>query len=284
MSDERSAEQAFRELVRGLHAAGRLRVWSIIISIFGDLVLPRRNLLPASVLQALTDRLEIERGAVRTALSRLGKEGWITRVRNGRNVAYQLSDAAIPEFSVAAKTIYAAKRPVPTGDPKLVILPDGADPPDTTDLMPLRRGVMLWTGTGHLPDRLRQDALITEGRIDRVPDWVREAVAPSDLASHYRALMQRFGDLERALGDGALPSLDSAVARVLLIHSWRRVALRHPFVTDDLLPEDWPEPQCRQFVGTLHAKLTIAAKPWLDDTLGMPDIQEVVAGTADMLR
>ena len=53
MSQTISAQQAFQQVVDDLHGAGRLRVWSIIITVFGDLMPAGRDDLPASVLQSI---------------------------------------------------------------------------------------------------------------------------------------------------------------------------------------------------------------------------------------
>lgn len=243
---------------------GDFRVWSLIVSIFGDLVLPRRPDIPAAVLHDVLDRLGVDGGAMRTAVSRLAKDGWVTSSRAGRNAIYRLADAAIPEFDVATRTIYAPRRPVPDRPPVLAVWQDRADAPDHPALLPVGRGAWLWTGTGAVPGRGALTAEIAPGD---VPEWVRHSVAPDGLADACRALVDSFGPLARAVRDDPLPPRDAAAARALLIQEWRRVALRHPALSDEFLPRDWPEAECRRFVLDLHAQLSEQARPWLDANL-----------------
>ncbi len=60
-------------------------------------------------------------------------------------------------------------------------------------------------------------------------------------ASAYRHFLAEFEPLQAALAaGGALPDQDSFIARILLIHAWRRIVLRDPVLPADLLPPDWP--------------------------------------------
>jgi len=249
-----------------------MRVWSVIISIFGDLVLPRRGDIAAGQLQTILERLGIDAGAMRTAISRLGKEGWVGSSRAGRSSIYRLSPAAVPEFDIAARTIYAPQRPAPEGGLTLVILPDGQEAPAEADLLSVQRTVHVWAGAGPVPETIAESALITSIAPGALPSWMRAALLSETLASEYRALEARFAPLAQALeAGGTLSSEDAAAARALLIHHWRRVALRHPHLPWAVAPDGWPEPTCRRFVLALHARLGEAAEPWLDHALPHQD-------------
>ncbi|MHA1108873.1 MAG: PaaX family transcriptional regulator C-terminal domain-containing protein [Alphaproteobacteria bacterium] len=266
------AEAAFRRIVADTHQAGEMRVWSVIISIFGDLVLPRRGDIAAGHLQAVLERLDIDAGAMRTAISRLAKEGWVSRSRTGRGSTYRLAAAAVPEFDIASRTIYAPRRPAPDGGLTLVIWPEGGDAPVHPCLVPLLRSVLAWTGTKPPPPEIAGTALVTEVAPPGVPSWMRAALLPEALAEENRSLEARFAPLAQALeGGAALSPLDAAAARALLIHRWRRVALRHPFVPAGVVPGDWPESACRASVLSLHRRLGAAAQDWLDTVLPKRD-------------
>lgn len=260
---------AFRQIVARSHASGQLRVWSIIISVFGDLVLPRRGDIAAVHLQTLLERMAIDAGAMRTAVSRLAKEGWVIRERAGRSSTYRLSPAAIPEFELATRTIYAAERPAPEGPLRLVITPERAEPPGTGNPIPIRRGVYLCTGSPG--DDPGPEALVTDAAPERIPAWARQALLPERLASDLLALEARIMPLARALRAATMTAEDAASARALLVHHWRRVALRHPPVPAELVPPDWPEARCRRIVLGLHNTLTETAEPWLDRALPRAD-------------
>ncbi len=135
-------------LIQNFHAEGRPRVWSLVITIFGDAVQHRGGRISGVRLQTLLERIGIESGAMRTALSRLAHDGWITRERQGRNSCYQLSPKGIAEFAPATQRIYGAPH---TAKITRWTLASGGNPP----VNGIRAGVDLWlvpngTAAGHL--------------------------------------------------------------------------------------------------------------------------------------
>ena len=58
------AETALERLIDSLHARGRLRVWSLVITVFGDAVAPRGGRVALSVLQDLMARLRDRKSVV----------------------------------------------------------------------------------------------------------------------------------------------------------------------------------------------------------------------------
>jgi len=89
-----------------LHKTSRLRVWSIVVTIFGDLVQPRATPISTQELLQLTSAIGIEGNALRTVMSRLAKEGWLTRHKQGRTSAYSLSKSGANTFLAASERIY----------------------------------------------------------------------------------------------------------------------------------------------------------------------------------
>ena len=59
-------------IIAALRGEERLRVWSLIITVFGDAIVPRGGRIPLQALQEILARLGIEPGAVRTALTCFG--------------------------------------------------------------------------------------------------------------------------------------------------------------------------------------------------------------------
>jgi phenylacetic acid degradation operon negative regulatory protein len=57
------------------------------------------------------------------------------------------------------------------------------------------------------------------------------------------------------------------VARILLIHEYRRVILRDPILPAALLPEDWPGQTARRLCAGLYHKLLAASELWLDENV-----------------
>ena len=257
------------DLIAELSQLGDLRVWSVIITIFGDAVMPRGGVVPSSVLATLAGRMAIRPEALRVALHRLAKDGWITRARSGRNSLYTLTDRGRAEFLPATRRIYA-ETPRLSGPWTLAALP-----PATEAARDAQSAAM--TGLGYVPltpvlflgtsasDKPLPSAIVVEGKLRTVPDWAREAIAPSPLQEEAAALENTLRRIEQIseVGIKADPE-GTASLRILMIHQWRRLLLRHADVPLDVMPKDWRGEACRALVLSLHRRLSKAADPWLD--------------------
>src|SRR3981081_3653121 len=66
------------------------RTGSIVITVFGDALVPRGGSVWLGTLLEFFERLDIDSGVVRTAMSRLATDGWLERNKIGRNSFYRL--------------------------------------------------------------------------------------------------------------------------------------------------------------------------------------------------
>lgn len=74
MEDRPEVTAIVDSLIERLHARGRPRVWSLVITVFGDAIVPRGGRVALATLQEVMERLRVEPGALRTAMSRLAGE------------------------------------------------------------------------------------------------------------------------------------------------------------------------------------------------------------------
>ena len=272
-------ETPLDQLVEQFHRQGRLRVWSLVITIFGDAVQPRGGRISSARLQAILARLGIESGALRTAMSRLVKDGWIERDRQGRNSYYRLSTKGNREFGPATQRIYAA--PLGNSPEEWVLavsLDRSADNRVALEKKVLdMRGLVLGAGAYLWPWleapasqwMVENGLLSVAGDLDNVPAEIRESLAPKGQRGDFESLIKDFSPLRSTAA--TLPPLDAMAARTLLIHRWRRIVLRGPDVPGELLPHDWPERRCRSLVAGLYHHLMQPSEHWLaaeDKALG----------------
>src|SRR5258705_5548962 len=82
------------------------RTGSIVITVFGDAIVPRGGSVWLGTLLKFFKTLEIDAGVVRTAMSRLAADGWLERNKAGRNRFYRLGKKGRPTFDAATKHIY----------------------------------------------------------------------------------------------------------------------------------------------------------------------------------
>ncbi len=245
-----------------------LRAWSLIITFFGDAIVSRGGNVSAKTVQTALSGTGTGAGTIRTAFSRLASDEWIVRQKIGRESFYELADDGYLPFKRATDRIYA-----PIGSTKNESIPNwlvGIKEPGgkTTDIVgqgiPLTTNCWLFNAANDtLKSNLKQsNFLLFTGEMQQLPQWVTSKLLPKDCADGFRQLQKRFASFKRNPG---LSPLESLVVRCLLIHQWRRVLLRTPVLPNELLPEDWPEQRCREFVTELYHKLLPESESWLDE-------------------
>lgn len=240
------------------------RTGSIVVTIFGDAVMPRGGTLWLGTLIEILAGMEIGPGVVRTASARLVAEGWLARSRLGRNSFFRLTAPGDARFIAAAAKIYGA--PGGAGEALLhFLLAERATPrasliaagfaPLTGDLWVSPRPPDGATGLGF--------AAHLEGGVARA--LAARAWPLAELADAYNGFVAAFAPLDAALAAGDVPSGRAAmVARSLLIHEYRRVRLRDPALPLALLPEDWPGRSAFTLCARLYRALLAPSERWLD--------------------
>jgi len=253
-------------LLARLHSEGRLRVWSMVISIFGDLVQPRQQPISVQELLSLTGHAGIEENAVRTALSRLAKEGWVKRYKEGRKAFYALSDSGKTVFLAATERIYSDSFVSLSSRWNLAYF--NTPESHTKNKIPL--GFTLskhWQlindeDVHHFSD---ENSMLFPTSAVEAPDWVIENLLPENLAKHYRDFLTDIKPLtEDAQAIQLMSPLCAITSRFLLIHAWRRMVLKHPLMPQGLLPPDWPGAICHEAVCSIYPELVKRSEQWWD--------------------
>jgi phenylacetic acid degradation operon negative regulatory protein len=243
------------------------RIASLIITVWGDAVVPRGGSLWLGSLQAILDRFGCREGQVRTAMSRLTEEGWLLRTRQGRLSFYRLGPRGAASFAAAARRIYDPPRaglPAWDGAFRLVL---SADPALAEALAP--RGFAPlggWLiGTEGAPESLpaAAPALLATPRNAAEAAAVAARAWPGlpEVAAGYRRFAAGFAPLAAA---AEVPPAEALPLRLLLVHEYRRLALRDPDLPPALLPPDWPGGAARALAAALYRRLVPAAEAWLD--------------------
>jgi phenylacetic acid degradation operon negative regulatory protein len=272
---------ALERMIDRFHARGRLRVWSLIVTVFGDAVAQRGGQAPLTLLQDLMARLRIEPGAVRTAMSRLAADHWVLREREGRNSFYRLADEGRHAFDLATRRIYAAGPPAWDGRWIVAVAPAAGDAgsrsardEEMRALGFVPTGPASWirphSEAGDPAVGLPSGLLVVAGPAVRIPEGVTRLWSLDGIAGGYRTLCSELTPLGRALeGAANLSPLDAMAARTLVNHGWRRLVLRDPGLPAALLPQDWPGEEARALVRGLYARLAKPSEAWLD-AAGLP--------------
>jgi phenylacetic acid degradation operon negative regulatory protein len=248
------------------------RTGSIIVTLFGDAIVPRGGSVWLGTLLLFFKALDIDGGVVRTAISRLAADGWFEREKVGRNSFYRLAQKGRQTFETATRHIYDPPPSDWTGRFELLLIGNGELRDASREALrnagfgsPLP-GVWIAPSGVPVPEeaaaaiRLEVSAEDDSGRQLLSDSWPLQRTADA-----YLKFMKTFDPLREWIGRReTLGDADAFVARILLIHHYRRVVLRDPLLPMALLPQDWPGRAARQLCGDLYRGLLVASEQWLD--------------------
>lgn len=248
------------------------RTWSLVITFYGDAIVPRGGEVWLGTVLQFFAHLGIANGVVRTAMSRLAADGWLARRRAGRESFYGLPPRGHATFLEAAAHIY---QPPPAAWPGHFDLVLTARVGEREQM----RAAMLASGFASLaPDawiapgdratpslaggalrlELRGDAATARALAARV--WPLERMAAS-----YTRFIVAFAPLRASLAAGRkLSDLDALAARVLLVHAFRRIVLHDPLLPPAVLPAAWPGTEARTLCADIYRRVLPGSERWLD--------------------
>ncbi|MCW3476965.1 PaaX family transcriptional regulator C-terminal domain-containing protein [Limobrevibacterium gyesilva] len=235
------------------------RTGSLIITLYGDAIAPRGGSLWLGTLLEIFRAIGVGGGVVRTAVSRLAADGWLARNRVGRNSFYHLAERGRDATEAATPRIYGRLSPGWGGRFRLALVDPG---PARQALAESGYGTVL-PGLLVAPDTAPapQNGLVLSA--DAEPEAARALAARAwpldDVAGRYRQFIAAFPD-----APGPMTDRDALLARMLLIHEYRRVVLRDPHLPAVILPPDWPGHAARALCARLYAALLPGSERWLD--------------------
>lgn len=254
-----------------LHQQGRLRVWSIIVTIMGDVVETTGGTISIAALIDICTSLDIEPQAVRTAMSRLTKEGWVERIPDGRSTLYRFSDHRRGEYNDATRTIYAC----PTSAPKGWIT--GVLPPWTQTKkqalitamgavhpMIINQHIAVWADAydSLLPDDCRAVLTIFHNLPETMAHDALDHISPSPQDELITVLLD-FG--RRVQHTDTFSAEDALIIRIIMIHFWRRLVLRHIPIHSPFGEETWPLPKLHALMAETYPALAKQSASYLSD-------------------
>lgn len=232
-----------------LRDLGGGRVWSLMVSLFGDLAQEDGKTIDGPMLSAIMSLLQIKPEAVRVALHRLRNDGWISSRKAGRISRHGLTDKGRAESAAASPRIYAEPR-AEAGKWQLLLLK--AEESDLDEKLSAAgyTAIMPRVVVGPADAEPPAGALALQGTT--APDWLRQELRPAALDDAYADLHDTLVRLSAALPDrGALSPLEIAVLRCLVVHNWRRLILRHPMLPAPLVSAEGAGHRCHLRVADL---------------------------------
>ena len=284
-----SAKNQLDILVSNFQKKRPLRAGSLIITIYGDAIVPRGGTVWLGSLMKLVEPMGISQRLVRTSVYRLVQESWLQTEKVGRCSYYSLTGPGLRRFEQAFQHVYSLSTKEWSGSWCLVFLnqlapelrqkvreelkwlsfgsmaPGVMEHPRFTrnELLPL---LQEW---GALDDTIVMETVPMEQKSSRALRLqVRESWNLDELGGRYRRFLSQFRPVWRELqNEDNLTPKECLTLRVLLIHEYRKILLRDPLLPDELLPGDWEGRSAKQLCRTLYRQIYARAEQWLDQTL-----------------
>ena len=276
------APTAAAELVARFRRQRPLRGGSLIVTLFGDSIMPRGGTIALGSLIELAAPFGLNERLVRTATTRLAQNGWLEGRRAGKLSEYRLSTNGRARFEEATKRIYSEPNTPWSGRWTLIVVP----PMRAAERNAIREE-LVWRGFGEISanvfahPELDSQALRAErgegGLLSKVVAFDASLTGEDtpqrlvelgwdleDLASRYQRFAARFagvlGELERHC---SIEPEDCFLVRTLLIHEYRRLHLRDPLLPTQLLRPNWPGVQAAVLCRDIYGRVFGASEAYL---------------------
>lgn len=287
----RSFSDATADLVATLRDRGMPSATNLLATVFGDAVPERGTAVPVQSLVQLVSDIGVNDRLVRTSLTRLVRDGILRNEKVGRHSIYSIDPASRSLFDHADSRIYRHRELDWDGRWTLAIVDATAS--TVADRAALRRE-LAWLGMGTLvPNVLASPSLepatitsmlervgvdhhvlVTRGAaaggVSTMSDEeiARRCAPISDLSERYGDIIDWFTPVANAFDHSDEPSpSDCWTVRLLLIATFRRVALSDPALPDRLLPESWNGAAARALAASLYRRVLEPSAAWLADTV-----------------
>ena len=249
------------------------RTGSLIITFYGDAIVPRGGSIWLGTLLQFLDMLGVEGGVVRTSVSRLAADGWLDRDKIGRKSLYRLAKRGRERFEAAVEHVYNPRPAAWEGKFGLLLIGSGAD-------REASRAALSEAGFGNpipgawiapsgvMAPPVPESAIRVE--LSANHDMAQRLVLASwpleSTAAFYRDFLKTFAPLENWIQQAKdIAPADAMLARILMIHHYRRVLLRDPLLPETLLPREWPASEARELCARIYRGLLPMSEKWLDD-------------------
>lgn len=229
---------------------------SLLLTVFGEYLLPYGQAVWTSALLHVLAGLEVEGKSARQALNRMAADGWIVSERVGRRVRWSLTEHGRTLLSEGAERIYAFGRERDSWDGRWLVLLASV-PESRRDLRHQLRTGLTWAGLGspapgvwispHASREAEAKQVVESLGLDPVVfsfcgpfagvgserTMVEQAWHLGDLAAAYEDFVREFAGLRPGTGDEVL------LAQIRLVHEWRRFPRLDPQLPLELLPPHW---------------------------------------------
>ncbi|NJC63613.1 PaaX family transcriptional regulator [Planosporangium flavigriseum] len=253
---------------------------SALFDLYGDYLRPRGGRAPVAALVRLLAPLGIAAPAVRTAVSRMVRQGWLHPLRLSTGPGYLLTPKAARRLDEAATRIYRTGGNSWDGRFDLIVMDPPAQRADrarlASNLSFLGYGAIepaTWVAarpTDEVETLLAESGIRFErftashaGGVDGAAALVRRAWNLEEIGAAYEEFVRTLQPVVAPIHAGS-DDQEAYAARFTLVHAWRTFLFRDPQLPPQLLPEQWPGSAAADFFDTHAARLRPAADRFVD--------------------
>ncbi|MEU8656505.1 PaaX family transcriptional regulator [Actinoplanes philippinensis] len=238
---------------------------SALFDLYGDYLRARGSRAPVAALVRLLAPLDIAAPAVRTAVSRMVRQGWLHPLRLASGPGYLLTPKAARRLDEAAARVYRTGRGGWDGRFDMILLDEPVARQDALRLTYLGYGPLsdqVWVapraseeiesvlaGVGHA----RFSAAHTGGA-----DIVGRAWDLARIGQSYEEFVTTLAPVVKTITPRSTDE-EAYAARFRLVHAWRSFLFQDPQLPAALLPPGWPGVKAALFFDKHAARLRPAA-------------------------
>lgn len=256
---------------------------ALLLTIFGEFVLPHSCSVWTSTVVRSLGALDIDERNARQALARLAERGTVRSTKEGRKARWHLTEAGRRLLTAGTKRIYEFGGSDEAWDGRwLVVL--CSVPEEQRAKRHQLRTQLGFAGFGFvapgvaISPHIDREVMATTAleELDLLPAatiFRAETAEPVDdlleRAWDLRTLAMRYDEFIAVFRPRA-PSTDESrfVALVDLVHEWRRFPFVDPEIPPELLPPHWPGRRAKELFDVRHAAWASAANSWYADMEG----------------
>lgn len=249
---------------------------SALFDLYGDYLRARGSRAPVSALVRLLAPLGVAAPAVRTAVSRMVRQGWLHPLRLASGPGYVLTPKAARRLDEAAARVYRTGRGGWDGRFDMLLLHDQVTRREAARLTYLGYGSLserVWVAPR--PSEEVEAVLRTAGvsferfsaahiaGSERLTDQAWNLEHIGFLYEEFTSLLQ---PVAKAITQRSTDE-EAYAARFRLVHAWRSIVLHDPQLPTALLPTGWPGVKAATFFDKHATRLRPAADRHVERTL-----------------
>ncbi len=272
-----------------------IRPQSMLFTLYGDYIIHRGGEVWVGTLIRIATQFGLSEQAVRSALSRMSRSGWLRVRRVGNRSYYSLTPKSKRLLEEGSRRIFVRRTGAWDGRWRILTY---SIPEQRREVRDDLRKQLTWMGFGQLgngtwisPHALEAEveALVERLRIRDLVEifcathlgfaddraLVRRCWNLEEVNRRYAAFLARYGPRYEAhreqLARGEeVPASQCFVERFMLIHEYRRFFFLDPELPAELLPEGWLGAAAAQLFQSYHQLLAERANAYLDSVFEAP--------------